>query len=83
LCLQRAIRSTNTSVQNVTQCFQTLLPAGTYCDVISGSKIDGICTGKVVNVESDGTAFIVIQSDEEDGVLAIHAGVRTTYDYII
>ena len=63
--------------------FQTCLPAGNYCDVISGSKSNGVCTGKTVNVTSDGTAYIVILHDEEDGVLAIHAEVRTASDFVI
>ena len=63
--------------------FQTCLPAGTYCDVISGSKSNGVCTGKTVNVGSDGKADIVILHDEEDGVLAIHVEVRTASDCII
>jgi alpha-amylase len=63
--------------------FQTCLPAGTYCDVISGSKSNGVCTGKTVNVESDGTAYIEILNDEEDGVLAIHAEVSKASDFII
>lgn len=52
---------------------QTCLPAGTYCDVISGSKEDGSCTGKTVTVNDDGTAYIELTTMEEDGVLAIHA----------
>jgi alpha-amylase len=63
--------------------FQTCLPAGTYCDVISGSKMDGVCTGKSVTVGNDGTAYIEILEDEEDGVLAIHVGVRAASDFII
>ena len=63
--------------------FQTCLPAGTYCDVISGSKSNGVCTGKTVNVGSDGTADIVILHDEEDGVLAIHAEVSTASEFMI
>ena len=58
--------------------FQTCLPAGTYCDVISGSKSNGVCTGKTVIVGSDGTANIVILHEEEDGVLAIHVEVSIT-----
>jgi hypothetical protein len=61
--------------------FQTCLPAGTYCDIISGAKIYGNCTGKEVIVGSDGTADIVILHDEEDGVLAIHAKVCKTSDF--
>nr|AGJ52072.1 alpha-amylase KME1 [Reticulitermes speratus] len=52
---------------------QLRLPPGNYCDIISGSKIGGNCTGKTVNVASDGTAYIQILHNEEDGVLAIHA----------
>jgi alpha-amylase len=63
--------------------FQTCLPAGTYCDVISGSKSNGVCTGKTVNVGSDGSAAIVILHDEEDGVLAIHAEVSEVSVFII
>ena len=55
--------------------FQTHLLAGTYCDVISGSKSNGVCTGKTVTVGKDGEADIVILHDDEDGVLAIHADV--------
>ena len=63
--------------------FQTCLPAGTYCDVISGSKSNGVCTGKSVIVGGDGTADIVILHDEDDGVLAIHAEVSTASEFII
>jgi len=68
-------------MKNTTHVFQTGLPAGTYCDVISGSKVNGACTGKNVTVGSDGTAYIQILHDEEDGVLAIHVNVSTTSDF--
>jgi len=64
-------------------CFQTCLPAGKYCDVISGSKSNGVCTGKTVNVGIDGRANIVIIHYEEDGVLAIHDKVSTISDFLI
>ena len=63
--------------------FQTCLPAGTYCDVISGSKSNGACTGKTVNVGSDGKADIVILRTDEDGVLAIHTEVSSASVFII
>jgi hypothetical protein len=81
--LQIAIINTNTSTNNATQMFQTCLPAGTYCDVISGSKSNNNCTGKRVNVGNDGRANIVIMHNEEDGVLAIHAGVSFASVFII
>ncbi|XP_005367977.1 pancreatic alpha-amylase-like isoform X2 [Microtus ochrogaster] len=52
---------------------QTGLPAGTYCDVISGDKIDGNCTGIKVYVENDGTAQFSISNCAEDPFIAIHA----------
>lgn len=53
------------------------LPAGRYCDVISGNLEKGRCTGKVVTVQSDGNAEIEIGAGEEDGVLAIHVEVSS------
>jgi hypothetical protein len=55
--------------------FQTCLPPGTYCDIISGSKSGSVCTGKSVVVDDNGTAYIEILHDEYDGVLAIHIQV--------
>ncbi|XP_021052623.1 pancreatic alpha-amylase-like [Mus pahari] len=52
---------------------QTGLPAGTYCDVISGDKVDGNCTGLRVNVGSDGKAHFSISNSAEDPFIAIHA----------
>ncbi|XP_063138854.1 pancreatic alpha-amylase-like isoform X1 [Rattus norvegicus] len=52
---------------------QTGLPAGTYCDVISGDKVNGNCTGLKVNVGSDGKAHFSISNSAEDPFIAIHA----------
>nr|XP_020037790.1 pancreatic alpha-amylase-like isoform X2 [Castor canadensis] len=51
---------------------QTGLPAGTYCDVISGDKINGNCSGLRVTVNSDGTAYFSISNSAEDPFIAIH-----------
>ena len=56
-------------------CVQTCLTAGTYCDVISGTLINGQCTGKSVTVGGDGKALITIGAAEDDGIFAIHAEV--------
>lgn len=53
----------------------TQLPAGTYCDIISGYIKDNTCTGKTVVVNSTGWAYIEILKNDEDGVLAIHINV--------
>lgn len=59
---------------NITICiyFQTGLPSGTYCDVISGELANGACSGNIVQVKCDGTADIYLPSDGEDAMLAIH-----------
>lgn len=57
------------------------MPAGDYCDIISGRKVNGKCTGKTIRVDSEGKAYIEILKDEEDGVLAIHAEVIIMDDY--
>nr|AVA17420.1 putative Per a 11 isoallergen [Periplaneta americana] len=54
------------------QTIQTGLPAGTYCDVISGGKNGSSCTGKTITVNEDGTAYIEILISDDDGVIAIH-----------
>lgn len=57
---------------------QTCLPAGRYCDVISGRLLtNGQCTGKSVTVAENGEALVEIGRYESDGVLAIHVGSRS------
>ncbi|KAK8733790.1 hypothetical protein OTU49_006479 [Cherax quadricarinatus] len=62
----------NNDSWDLKETLQTCLTAGTYCDVISGAKNGGSCTGKTVTVNGDGTAYIEITTSEDDGVLAIH-----------
>ncbi|KAK2502601.1 hypothetical protein MC885_006777, partial [Smutsia gigantea] len=52
---------------------QTGLPAGTYCDVISGDKIGDSCTGIKIYVSRDGNAYFSISNSAEDPFIAIHA----------
>lgn len=66
----------NNQGSDMSQKLQTSLPAGTYCDVISGSVVNGSCTGKYVTVGSDGYGSISIRATDEDGVLAIHTGAK-------
>ncbi|KAL5288356.1 Amy-d.2 family protein [Megaselia abdita] len=61
---------------DLNQDIQTCLPAGTYCDVISGDKVGSNCSGKKVLVGNDGKARIIIGPNEDDGVLAIHKGKK-------
>ncbi len=58
--------------------YQTCLPAGSYCDVISGDKVGATCSGKTIVVGTCGTAQISISNTDEDPMVAIHAEVSVT-----
>lgn len=64
----------NNEYWDLNETLQTCLPAGTYCDVISGEKSGSNCTGKRVTVGGDGRAHISLGANEFDMVLAIHTG---------
>ncbi|NXF04899.1 AMYP amylase, partial [Smithornis capensis] len=59
---------------NVT--LQTGLPAGTYCDVISGQKKGDYCTAVEVHVAADGMANFLIGNENEDPFIAIHVDAK-------
>ncbi|KAG5345659.1 AMY1 amylase, partial [Acromyrmex charruanus] len=65
---------------NLLKKLQTGLPAGTYCDIITGEVINGRskCSGKSVQVGNDSTALIEIPSNGTEGVLALHILVSVT-----
>jgi len=54
----------NDESSSLTSTFATGLPAGTYCDVISGAAVDGACTGTVVAVNSSGQATVTVPADD-------------------
>jgi alpha-amylase len=54
---------------------QTSLPAGTYCDIISGNLENGSCTGKSITVGGDGSTTLSISNQDLDPVVALHVGV--------
>ena len=58
------------------QWLQTGLPAGEYCDIVSGSLIKGRCTGKQVTVSQDGRARIQISNLAEDPTVGLHVNAR-------
>ncbi|XP_049801843.1 alpha-amylase 2-like [Schistocerca nitens] len=68
----------NEASSDLKRTLQTGLPAGTYCDVISGDVSGSSCTGKTITVNSDGTAYISIAYSEDDGVVAIHIGAKVS-----
>lgn len=56
--------------------FQTGLPAGTYCDLVTGNMVNGRCTGNSITVDGSGGATITIDQRAEDPFVAIHVGAK-------
>jgi alpha-amylase len=50
----------NAESSAVTQTFSTGLPAGSYCDVITGATAGGGCTGILVAVDAAGQATVTV-----------------------
>ena len=51
---------------------QTGMPAGTYCDVLSGNHGEFPCSGATVTVNANSDAEIFISGSSEDPIVAIH-----------
>lgn len=62
----------NRSGAPLTRTFTTSLPAGTYCDVISGGA-GQTCSGTSVTVASSGAATFTVPAN---GAVALHVGAR-------
>ena len=75
----RAFIAFNNDNRPLNETLQTRMPAGTYCDVISGDLDSSgrSCTGHKLVVGGDGTARVFLPHDQQDGVMAFHVGVRT------
>ena len=57
----------------LSRSFRISLPAGTYCDVMSGELADGGCTGRTIEVGADGWFTATVPANS--GV-ALHAGAK-------
>ncbi|MEN0130096.1 MAG: carbohydrate-binding module family 20 domain-containing protein [Brevundimonas sp.] len=57
----------------LTRTFSTSLPAGRYCDVISGAVSGSGCSGTAVDVSSSGTATFTVPAN---GSVALHVDAR-------
>nr|AXY94711.1 alpha amylase [Habrobracon hebetor] len=66
----------NADTIDLKQKIHTQLATGSYCDVISGNLVDGRCTGKTVQVDDQGFAFIKITVNDKDRVVAIHKNAK-------
>ncbi|XP_782889.4 alpha-amylase 4N [Strongylocentrotus purpuratus] len=72
----RAFFAINNQSYRVTSTLQTGLPAGEYCDVISGDPTNSGCAGTKISVNSQGKASISIHSGK-DSMIAIHVGAKS------
>ncbi|KAM3962660.1 LOW QUALITY PROTEIN: alpha-amylase 4N [Aphomia sociella] len=68
----------NVEGRSLNQVLQTGLPAGDYCDVITGTREGRSCSGIKVTVSSDGHADINLPGNGEDMHLAIHVGKESS-----
>jgi alpha-amylase len=59
----------------LTRTFQTSLPAGGYCDVISGDFSGGACSGTTYQVNGAGQVTATVPAN---GALALHVNARTS-----
>ncbi|KAJ8028480.1 Alpha-amylase 2B [Holothuria leucospilota] len=65
----------NNDGYTLSETLQTGLPAGVYCDIISGDLESGSCTGSTITVDNSGYAnFNIING--EDPVVAIHVNAK-------
>ncbi len=63
----------NRSGSALTRAFSTSLPAGRYCDVISGAVSGSGCSGATVEVSSSGSATFTVPPN---GSVALHVDAR-------
>lgn len=57
---------------NFKSTLQTCVPQGTYCDIMSGEKMNGVCTGNQIAVDGNGKAEIVIPYERQVPIVAFH-----------
>ncbi|KAL4715018.1 hypothetical protein ACJJTC_003169 [Scirpophaga incertulas] len=67
----------NNDSWDLNENMQTCLPAGQYCDVISGERNGSSCSGKVVTVGENGWAHVYVGAQDYDMMLAIHIGPQS------
>jgi alpha-amylase len=65
----------NRSGSALSRTFQTSLPAGTYCDVMSGDANGTTCTGTTYTVNGSSQVTATVPAN---GVLALHINARTS-----
>lgn len=57
---------------NLKSQLQACVPPGTYCDIMSGEKLEGTCTGDKIVVDTNGKVEIAIPFEREIPIVAFH-----------
>jgi len=70
-----AFAAFNRSGGALSRTFQTALPAGTYCDVMSGDFTGSACSGSTYTVDGAGRVTATVPAN---GALALHINARTS-----
>ncbi|KAJ8028203.1 Pancreatic alpha-amylase [Holothuria leucospilota] len=58
------------------ETLQTGLPAGEYCDILSGDFIDESCSGRIITVDESGLATFMLAPSSETPMSAIYLHVK-------
>uniref|UniRef100_A0A336MEQ5 Alpha-amylase n=1 Tax=Culicoides sonorensis TaxID=179676 RepID=A0A336MEQ5_CULSO len=67
---------------DLVQEFKTTLPAGTYCDIISGTRDDAKkCTGKSFTVSAEGKMSVTIPKDDQFGFIAVLNNIKSRCNF--
>ncbi|XP_030755557.1 alpha-amylase-like [Sitophilus oryzae] len=61
--------------EDIATSISTGLPDGSYCDVMSGSLVNGACTGKTLTV-SGGQVYVELGGAELEAAVAIHVNAK-------
>lgn len=70
---QTAFVAVNGLADPRTDTLATSLPAGAYCDVLTGGVVDGACAGSTVEVGEDGSVELTVPGH---AAVALHVGAR-------
>lgn len=68
----KAFIAINNDLYEMNVELETGLPSGSYCDIISGGKKDGICIGNTINVDKNGKIKAKISNNALDPIIAVH-----------
>ena len=74
--IKACIAFNNDPVATMNEYILTPLPAGIYCDILTGDiDENNVCTGRTIAIGTDNKAHINIQANIMDSMVAFHIGM--------